>query len=337
LRKNSPLSTPPGVSGIREGKKTMANLVEVKDIYKTYKSMDGVFGTGKQVLAVNGVNLQIKKGESLGLVGESGCGKTTVGKIILRLEKPDTGTVCFENKKISELSSKELFPIRKYMQIIFQDPFASLNPRIRIGSAIGEALTVYGVKDTEKLVKQMIKTIGLPEDTYYRYPHEFSGGQRQRICIARALVGNPKFVVCDEPVSSLDVSVQAQIINLLKELKEELHLTYLFVSHDLRVVKNICDRIAVMYYGKIIEEGDTESIYKKPLHPYTELLIAAVPSKIAVDGIKKKRNTASSVLAFNGEGCSFFNRCSKRLDKCKNIPPVLEDIGKNRKTACWNV
>ncbi|MCX5776612.1 MAG: ATP-binding cassette domain-containing protein [Candidatus Firestonebacteria bacterium] len=315
----------------------MDNLVEVKDIAKTYKSLDGVFGMEKPVVAVNGVNLQIKKGESLGLVGESGCGKTTVGKIILGLEKPDAGTVHFENKKISGLSSKEMFSTRKYMQIIFQDPFASLNPRIRIGSAIGEVLTVYGVKDTEKLVKQMIEIIGLPEDTYYRYPHEFSGGQRQRICIARALVGNPKFVVCDEPVSSLDVSVQAQIINLLKELKEELHLTYLFISHDLRVVKNICDRITVMYYGKIIEEGDTDIIYTEPLHPYTELLISAVPSMIMKNGVRRKRNAVSSVSAINGEGCPFFYRCPKRIEKCGTITPVLKDLGNNRKVACWNV
>ncbi|MFH1073788.1 MAG: oligopeptide/dipeptide ABC transporter ATP-binding protein [Candidatus Firestonebacteria bacterium] len=315
----------------------MANLVKVKNLEKSFRSSGGIFGKGKSVFAVNGVNLALETGESLGLVGESGCGKTTVGKLILGLEKPDSGEVYFENKKISGLPEKELFLIRKEMQIVFQDPFASLNPRIRIGAALGEVLAIYGEKDIEKRVKDIIKTIGLPEDTYYRYPHEFSGGQRQRICIARALVGSPRFVVCDEPVSSLDVSVQAQIINLLKDLKESLNLTYLFISHDLRVVRNICDRISVMYYGRIIEEGKNEDIYKSHLHPYTKLLLSSVPSMS--EGKTGEVLKTCGENAFDTEkssGCPFYFKCPERTDKCKTELPELIDKGNGHKVACFN-
>jgi len=314
----------------------MAKLIEVKNLKKSFRSSEGIFGMGKPVFAVNGVNLEIEAGESLGLVGESGCGKTTVGKLILGLEKPDSGEVYFENKKISGLPEKEMFLTRKEMQIVFQDPFASLNPRIRIGAAIGEVLSIYGAADIENRVKEAIKTIGLPEDTYYRYPHEFSGGQRQRICIARAFVGNPKFVVCDEPVSSLDVSVQAQIINLLKDLKEKLKLTYLFISHDLRVVRNICDRISVMYYGMIIEEGKNEDIYKSPLHPYTKLLLSSVPSMSS--GKNKELLKTYKENTFNPEklaGCPFYFRCPEKMEKCLTEAPLLTDKGNGHKVACF--
>ena len=208
-----------------------------------------------------------------------------------------------------------------------------MNPRIRIGKAIGETLKIYGVSDIEKKVRAMIKEVGLPEDTYYRYPHEFSGGQRQRICIARALVGRPKFVVCDEPISSLDVSIQSQIINLLKDLKKALNLTYLFISHDLRVVKNICDNISVMYFGNIVEEGTTEEIFAMPLHPYTRLLIASVPSMGA--GKKEKYfNRPIDNKTANAGGCAFYTRCPNRQDKCAGEIPELVDRGKGHRVAC---
>ncbi len=323
------------------------NILAVKNIKKTFRTSGGIFAAGRSIYAVNNVSFEIGEGRTRGLVGESGCGKTTVGKIILGLEKPDSGEVSFNGKKISGLAEKELRPVRKDLHIIFQDPFASLNPRIRVGNAIGEALKIAGAADTSSRVKDIIKEVGLPEDTYYRYPHEFSGGQRQRICIARAIVSRPKFVVCDEPVSSLDVSVQSQIINLLKDLKDEFRLTYLFISHDLRVVKNICDSISVMYYGNIVEEGESEDIFAEPRHPYTRLLISSVPSiatpaagarNRAAEAGKKEKSAPGRALHRNSEiekGCAFYSRCLLRQNRCAGNIPELRDTGRGHKAACF--
>ncbi|MEI7905525.1 MAG: ATP-binding cassette domain-containing protein [Candidatus Firestonebacteria bacterium] len=254
-----------------------SNIIEIYNAYKYFKKQKGLFGSSETVKAVDGVNLNIASGETLGLVGESGCGKSTLGRIIINLIRPDHGTVLFEGKNITEMTFNEIKPLRKNLQIIFQDPFASLNPRIRIGEAVGEVLKINGEQEVETKTRKMLDMVGLSSGIYHKYPHEFSGGQRQRICIARALISRPGFVVCDEPVSSLDVSVQAQIINLLKDLKDEFKLTYLFISHDLRVVRNISDRVAVMKEGKIVEIADNEKIYTNPAHEYTKTLINAVP------------------------------------------------------------
>ncbi len=241
----------------------------------------GVLGASKEVIkAVDGVDFYIKRGETLGLVGESGCGKTTTGKLILRLEEPTSGEVFFENRNVFHLSKKELRELRPRMQIIFQDPYGSLNPRMNVKSIIAEGLRCHKIetkKRVEERVAELLEMVGLHPDDMYRYPHEFSGGQRQRISIARALSVSPSFIIADEPVSSLDVSIQAQILNLLMKLKETLNLTYLFISHDLMVVKHISDRIAVMHRGKIVEIADRLQLFKNPCHPYTKTLLAAIP------------------------------------------------------------
>lgn len=314
---------------------TNNNLIEIENVYKHFEVKKGVFEQKSVVYAVNGISFNIAEGETLGLVGESGCGKSTTGKIIVNLLKLDRGSVKFDGKNISDLPDEEFRPFRFNMQIIFQDPFASLNPRIRVGDAIGEILKINKNNNYKKEALRILKEVGLSEDTYYKYPHEFSGGQRQRICIARALICKPKFVVCDEPVSSLDVSIQSQIINLLKDLKDGLKLTYLFISHDLRVVRNIADRIAVMYFGKIVEMGDNEVIYKNPMHPYTQLLISSVP-KIESDEIKEKiipegEVPSSTVLP---HGCYFYGRCPKRFEKCREEEPLLKEVENKHFVAC---
>lgn len=256
-------------------------LLEVRDLKKYFYPPRGVFGGSKEVIrAVDGVDLYIRRGETLGLVGESGCGKTTMAKLILGLVKPTSGDVFFEQRNIFKLGKRELRRLRPSMQLIFQDPYGSLNPRMNVKGIIAEGLRFHKLetrKSEEQRVAELLEMVGLKPKDMYRYPHEFSGGQRQRISIARALSVNPKFIIADEPVSALDVSIQAQILNLLMELKETLNLTYLFISHDLMVVKHISDRIAVMHRGKIVETATTWELFQNPSHPYTKMLLTAIP------------------------------------------------------------
>jgi oligopeptide transport system ATP-binding protein len=257
-------------------------LLEVKNLRKYFYPTKGALGASKEVIrAVDGVDFYIKSRETLGLVGESGCGKTTTGKLILRLEEPTSGKVLFENRNVFQLNKEELRELRPRMQLVFQDPYGSLNPRMNVRGIISEGLRFHRIETKGKVeegVAELLKMVGLHPDDMYRYPHEFSGGQRQRISIARALAVKPSFIIADEPVSALDVSIQAQILNLLMELKETLNLTYLFISHDLMVVKHISDRIAVMHRGKIVEIADSSELFENPSHPYTKTLLSAIPA-----------------------------------------------------------
>ncbi len=305
------------------------SLLEIKNLKKYFPVGAGLFSQHKgEVRAVDGVSLAVEEGETLGLVGESGCGKSTLGRTILRLIEPTAGEVRFQGKDVLSLSPHQLRDMRREMQIIFQDPYASLNPRMRVGEIIGEGLEIHDIakgKKKRERVMELLHQVGLREEHYDRYPHEFSGGQRQRIGIARALAVNPKFIVADEPVSSLDVSIQAQIINLLQELQEKMDLTYFFISHDLRVVEHISHRVAIMYLGKIVEIADSETIYRDAKHPYTRALLSAVPIP---DPHRKKER-----IILEGDvpspvnpppGCSFHPRCAYREDLCDKVEPKLE-------------
>ena len=305
------------------------SLLEIRDLKKHFPVGDGLFSRKKgAVKAVDGVNLDVKEGETLGLVGESGCGKSTLGRTILRLIEPTGGEVWFQGKNLLAMSQRELRDMRREMQIIFQDPYASLNPRMRVGDIVGEGLEIHKLakgRAKRDRVMELLHQVGLREDHYDRYPHEFSGGQRQRIGIARALAVSPKFIVCDEPVSSLDVSIQAQIINLLQELQEKMHLTYLFISHDLRVVEHISHRVAIMYLGKVVEIANSETIYRDAKHPYTRALLSAVPMP---DTDRKKER-----VVLEGDvpspvnppsGCTFHPRCAYREALCSQTEPPLD-------------
>ncbi|MGH7825431.1 MAG: ABC transporter ATP-binding protein [Candidatus Binatia bacterium] len=305
------------------------SLLEIRNLKKYFPVGDGLFSRNKaMVKAVDGVSLAVDEGETLGLVGESGCGKSTLGRSILRLIEPTGGEVYFQGKNLLAMSQRELREMRRQMQIIFQDPYASLNPRMRVGNIVGEGLEIHKLakgKAKRDRVMELLDQVGLREEHYERYPHEFSGGQRQRIGIARALAVSPQFIVCDEPVSSLDVSIQAQIINLLQELQEKMHLTYLFISHDLRVVEHISHRVAIMYLGKVVEIANSETVYQNAKHPYTRALLSAVP--MPDTSRKKERVVLQGDVpspVYPPSGCTFHPRCSYRAPVCDQTEPPLD-------------
>jgi len=315
------------------------SLLEIRNLKKYFPVGGGLFARRSgEVKAVDGVNLTVEQGETLGLVGESGCGKSTLGRTLLRLIEPTEGEVLFQGVNVLKLSPRDMRELRREMQIIFQDPYASLNPRMRVGEIIGEGLEIHKLARGNRKrgrVMELLNQVGLKEEHYDRYPHEFSGGQRQRIGIARALAVNPKFIVADEPVSSLDVSIQAQIINLLQELQEKMHLTYLFISHDLRVVEHISHRVAIMYLGKIVEIARGETIYTDAKHPYTRALLSAVP--VPDPGKKKERVILEGDVpspVHPPSGCSFHPRCPYREKICAETLPPLEFNADNHGTAC---
>ncbi len=323
-------------SSIRQRTGTLGEpLVEVKDLQVYFPVSAGIIFQRKvaDVKAVDGVTFTVKRGETLGLVGESGCGKSTTGKAILQLIRPTAGTVDFEGTDLTRIRGRELRRFRRKMQMIFQDPYASLNPRMSVGSIIGEPITIHKLasgKAKKEKVQNLLQTVGLNPYFANRFPHEFSGGQRQRIGIARALAVEPDFIVCDEPVSALDVSIQAQIINLLQDLQDQFNLTYLFIAHDLSVVRHISDRVAVMYLGHIMELTDRDSIFENPLHPYTKALMSAVP--IPDPAIERKRDR----IILLGDvpsplrppaGCVFHTRCPIAIDECRARRPEWRNAG----------
>lgn len=314
-------------------------LLDVKGLVKHFPIKGGIFGkTVGHVKAVDGVNFFIREGETLGLVGESGCGKSTTGRVVLRLLEATKGQVLFQGTDVLNVNKDEMRALRRKMQIIFQDPYASLNPRMTIGSIIGEAMEIHGVargKEKEEKVIQLLETVGLSAHHVRRYPHEFSGGQRQRIGVARALAVDPKLIICDEPVSALDVSIQAQVINLMQDLQQQFGLTYLFIAHDLSVVKHISDRVAVMYLGKIVELATKDELYRNPQHPYTQALLSAIP--LPNPTLKRERiilegDVPSPVNP--PQGCHFHTRCKYATTRCKSEDPVFRDYGGEHFVAC---
>ena len=319
---------------------TTAPLLQVKNLVKHFPIRSGLLQRVRDhVHAVDGVSFDLEAGETLGVVGESGCGKSTTGRCILRLIEPSSGEVWFEGRNITALDKPSLRAVARDMQIIFQDPYASLNPRMTVGAIVGEGLVIHqlaaNAKEIEDRVAKLLQTVGLSPDYMRRYPHEFSGGQRQRIGIARALAVNPKLVICDEAVSALDVSIQAQVINLLEDLQHEFNLTYVFIAHDLSVVEHISRRVAVMYLGRIVEIAPSRDLYVSPKHPYTEALLSAVP--IPDPTVRRKR------IVLQGDvpspihppaGCHFHPRCSRAQAQCKTEAPVLRELAPGHVAAC---
>lgn len=311
-------------------------ILSIRGLTKNYELSSAFLRSKDVVHAVENINLEIQEGETLGIVGESGCGKSTLGRMIVRLEQPTDGVILFEGHDLAKISARKLRGLRQRFQMIFQDPYASLNPRRQIGQIVEEPLRVHGVAKEERRViaRELLKKVGLDENAYEKYPHEFSGGQRQRVVIARALALNPRLVVADEPVSALDVSIQAQVLNIFKDLQKEFQLTYVFIAHDLGVVRYVSDRIAVMYLGKIVELADADDLYEDPKHPYSQALLSANPRM----GTEEKRER----IILKGDipnpinrpsGCAFNPRCPKVQDICRITAPELLTIG-NRVVAC---
>jgi oligopeptide transport system ATP-binding protein len=319
---------------------TNETLLQVRDLTKHFDIKRGFFwGEKAKVHAVDGVSFDLKHGETLGLVGESGCGKSTTGRVILRLIEPTSGEVIFDSVPIFQANKAEMRRLRQQMQIIFQDPYSSLNPRMTVEQIVGEGIVIHKLCRTRaerrERVADLLHKVGLSPEQMNRYPHEFSGGQRQRVGIARALAVSPKLIIADEPISALDVSIQAQVINLLEDLQEQFDLTYLFIAHDLRVVEHISDRVAVMYLGQIVELSDSQELYAKPLHPYTEALLSAIP--IPDPTTKRQR------IILEGDppspihppqGCRFHTRCHKRFDRCDKEEPVLREVTPRHWVSC---
>jgi peptide/nickel transport system ATP-binding protein/oligopeptide transport system ATP-binding protein len=321
-------------------KQAQPDLLVVDKLVKYFPVRSGLLQrVTAWVQAVDKVSFAVRKGETLGMVGESGCGKTTVGRTLLRLIEPTSGEVYFDGKNVLKMKQSELKPLRRDMQIIFQDPYASLNPRMPIGESVMEGLQIHNIgrpKERWEVAIGMLKKVGLEEYHARRYPHEFSGGQRQRIGIARALALNPKFIVCDEPVSALDVSIQSQVLNILKDLQKEFGLTYLFIAHNLSVVEHISDRVAVMYLGKMVELTDRESLYREPLHPYTKALLSAIP--IPHPEVKRERTILKGDVPSPlnpPKGCRFHTRCPIAIDKCSQEEPEFKEIKPGHWAACW--
>ncbi len=320
-------------------------LLDVKNLKKYFPVTTGIVIQRHigDVKAVDGISFYVKRGETLGLVGESGCGKTTTGRVILQLEPPTAGDVFFERENLCKIRGEKLRKMRRKMQIIFQDPYASLNPRLTVGNIVGEPLIVHNIAKGKKLkakVRDLLKIVGLNPYFITRYPHEFSGGQRQRIGVARALALNPSFIVCDEPISALDVSIQAQIMNLLDDLQDEFGLTYLLIAHDLSVVRHISDRVAVMYLGKLVESTESVELYKNPQHPYTKALLSAVPIPDPIVEEKRKRiilkgDVPSPVNP--PKGCNFNTRCPEVMDICYEKEPEYKEVSSEHWVACHRV
>ncbi len=319
-------------------------LVRVESLTKHFSVRIGAYGETKATVhALDDVSFTVQRGETLGLVGESGCGKSTAGLTLLQLHTPTSGKVFFEDTEVTGLADKEMRPLRQKMQIIFQDPYSTLSPRMTIGNAISEPLWLHNLaseQGTQERIAELLDNVGLNPAFAFRYPHEFSGGQRQRVCIARALACEPEFIVCDEPISALDVSIQAQIINLLQDLQESYHLTYLFIAHDLAVVRHISDRVAVMYLGRVVEMAPKERLFGNPLHPYTHALLAAVP----VPNPRQERQREHSVIRGNvpsainpPSGCRFHPRCPLAFEPCDHVVPEWREVESGHWVACHAV